>query len=239
MSFTIISNKSMRINKENKALKSVFDNYLKYMNEFDCFSVDTGSNNSKFLEVKMHIDDENFNYNNELEKKLFDAIKASNDGSYIVEMSTAYDETKVNCCGDAQFDKVSFNDISDATEWFTGVVPKIIVSSARSIEAEELFGEELSELFDYDDIVDEYEKNEQKCTVYHLTDDWCNLNKISVFELSQLVSKANTKAKAAGVSISLADDCKLFITDDCSSYFEIDIDENGELITKISKLVCN
>lgn len=239
MSFTIISHKSMKINKENEALKSTLDNYLKYMNEFDCFSVNTGSDNSKYLEIITKVYDEDYNYNEELESKLFKEIENSNDGSYIVEMSTTYDETKVNCCGDVQFDKVSFNDISDAIEWFTGVVPKIIVSSARSIEAEELFGEELSELFDYDDIVDEYEKNEQKCTVYHLTDDWCNLNKISVFELSQFVSKANTKAKAAGVSISLADDCKLFITDDCSSYLEIDIDENGELITKISKLVCN
>lgn len=185
MSFLINSNKVMKINEENETLKSVFNDYLKYMTDFDCFSVNTVNHGKGFIEVSTHIDDESFNYNENLESKLFDAVKSSNDGSYMIEMSTNYSESDVKYCGSVKAEKVSLNNVSDETEWFTAMVPKLSITVPQNtkVEIDKILGKELAvELVNDFDAEDEIEENSNIKYIYHM-EKWCNFDKISLLSL--------------------------------------------------------
>ena len=238
MSYLISSNKFMKINKENKALKAVLNDYLKYMTDFDSFSLDTADYGNKYLEVHTQIAEESYNYNEDLEKELFDAIEASNDGSFLVEMLATDYDSNVNYCGNVDFVKSDLDNIDDETEWYTDIVPKIQVAAPKetNISVNEFFGEELLKLFDYEDLIDEVEKNGIKYYIYHAQEDWRTLDRKTVADLANLVKLANEKANKIGAMVTLGDDNK-FITEDCSSYLEIASDENGSLVIKVSKLV--
>jgi len=240
MSFLINSNKVMKINEENETLKSVLNDYLKYMTDFDCFSVNTASYGKGFIEASTHIDDESFNYNDKLESKLFDAVKASNDGSYIVEMSTNYSESDVKFCGSVKSEKVHLSDVSDETEWFTAMVPKLSITAPQNtkVEIDKILGEELAtELVDDFDAEDEVEENGGIKYIYHM-EKWCNFDKISLFEFTKLINNAIEIVKESGCSLSLVEEENKYITEDCSSYLEFKINDYGKLgfdVYKITK----
>ena len=239
MSYLISSNKFMKINKENKALKAVLNDYLKYMTDFDSFSLDTADYGNKYLEVHTQIAEESYNYNKELENKLFEAIEASNCGSFLVEMSTSYCDSNVNYCGNVNFVKSDLDDIDDETKWYTDIVPKIQIAAPKEkeINVADYFSKDLSILFDYEDLIDELEENGIKYYIYHAQEDWRTLDKKTVADLANLMKLANEKANKIGATVTLVDNNK-FITEDCSSYLKITADENGNLITKVSKLMC-
>ena len=227
MSFLINSNKVMKINEENETLKSVLNDYIKYMTDFDCFSVNTASHGKGFIEINTHIDDESFNYNDELENKLLAAVKSSDDGSYIVEMSTNYSESNVVCFGSVKAEKVSLNNISDETEWFTAMVPKLEITAPKNID--KIFGEKFAtELVDDFDAQDEIEENNSIKYIYHL-EKWCNFDKITLFEFTELFNNAVEIAKESGCSLALVEENNKFITEDCSSYLEFKINDYGKL----------
>lgn len=238
MSFLINLNKVMKINEENEALKSILNDYLKYMTDFDCFSVNTVSRGKGFIEVNTHIDDESFNYNEELESKLFDVVKSSNDGSYIVEMSTNYSESDVNCCGSVQAEKVNLNNVSDETEWFTAMIPKLAITAPQNIKVEidKILGEELaSELVDDFDAEDEIEENGGIKYIYHM-EKWCNFDKVSLLEFRELINIAIEISKKSGCSLSLVEEGNKYITEDCSSYLEFKINDYGKLGFDVYKI---
>lgn len=242
MSFLINSNKVMKINEENETLKSVFNDYLKYMMNFDCFSVNTANHGKGFIEVSTHLDEEihGGDYNSELEKKLFEEFDLSSDGSYIVEMETGDSGSSVNFGGSVKLEKVNMNDISDETSWYTNQNIKLKLSGSK-VDAENVVGEELAEelLFDTD-AVDEYEGNGIKTAVYHVSDKWREFDKITVSEFAELLEQANEQAKAIGTSISIVkDDTNTLITDDCTSYLELKNNDYGKLgfdVYKITEL---
>lgn len=240
MSFLINSNKVMKINEENETLKSVFNDYLKYMIDFDCFSVNTANHGKGFIEVSTHLVDEihSADYAEELEKKLFKEFDLSSDGSYIVEMKTGDSGSFVDFSGSVKFEKVNMNDISDEIGWYTDQNAKLKLSGSE-IKVENAFGEELVEelLFDTD-VVDEYEKNGIKTAVYHVSDKWREFDKITVSEFAELVEQANEKAKAIGTSISIVkDNTNILITDDCTSYLELKINDYGKLGFDVYKII--
>lgn len=238
MSFLINSNKVMKINESNEMLKAVLNEYVSYMTDFDCFSVNTSNQGKGFIEVNTHIDDESFNYNNGLESKLFDAVKSSNDGSYIVEMSTNYSESDVKYCGNVKAEKVHLSNVSDETEWFTAMVPKfeITVPKNTKIEIDKILGEELaSELVDDFDVQDEIEENGSIKYIYHL-ERWCNFDKISLLEFRELINIAIEIVKESGCSLSLVEEGNKYITEDCSSYLEFKINDYGKLDFDVYKI---
>lgn len=238
MSFLINSNKVMKINEGNETLKSVLNEYLKYMTDFDCFSVNTESRGKGFIEVRTHIDDESFNYNEEFEKKLFDAVKSSNDGSYIVEMSTNYSDSNVTCCGNVKVVKVLLNNVSDETEWFTAMIPKLGITAPQNtkVEIDKILGEELaSELVADFDAQDEVEENGGIKYIYHM-EKWCNFDKISLIEFTELINIAIEIAKKSGCSLSLIEEENKYITEDCSSYLEFKINDYGKLDFDVYKI---
>lgn len=224
----------MKINEGNETLKAVLNDYLKYMTDFDCFSVNTENHGKSFIEVSTHIDDESFNYNNELENKLLDAVKSSNDGSYIVEMSTNYSESNVVCCGSVKAEKVSLYNISDEIEWFTAMVPKLEITVPKNIrvEIDKILGEELVDDFDAQD---EIEENGNIKYVYHM-EKWCSFDKISLFEFTELINNAVETAKESGYSLALVEENNKFITEDCSSYLEFKINDYGKLVFDVYKI---
>ena len=228
----------MKINEENETLKSVLNDYLKYMTDFDCFSVNTASHGKGFIEVSTHIDDESFNYNDELESKLFDAVKLSNDGSFIVEMSTNYSESDVKYCGSVKAENASLNNVSDKTEWFTAMVPKLSITAPQNtkVEIDKILGEELtSELVDDFDAEDEIEEN--GCIKYiYLMEKWCNFDKVSLLEFRELSNIAIEISKESGCSLSLVEEGNKYITEDCSSYLEFKINDYGKIDFDIYKI---
>lgn len=239
MSFLINLNKVMKINEENEALKSILNDYLKYMTDFDCFSVNTVSRGKGFIEVSTHIDDESFNYNEELESKLFDVVKSSNDGSYIVEMSTNYSESDVKYCGSVKAEKVSLNNVSDETEWFTAMVPKLAITAPKNIQVEidKILGEELTaELVNDFDAEDEMEEYGSIKYIYHM-EKWCNFDKISLFEFTELINNAIEIAKESGCLLSLVEEGNKYITDACTSYLEFKINDYGKLGFDVYKII--
>ena len=231
MSFLINSNKVMKINEGNETLKFVLNEYLKYMTDFDCFSVNTASHGKGFIEVSTHIDDESFNYNEELEKKLFDAVKLSNDGSYIVEMSTNYSDSNVTYCGNIKAVKISLINVNDETEWFTAMVPKLGITAPQNtkVEIDKILGKELaSELVDDFDAQDEVEENGNIKYIYHM-EKWCDFDKVSLIEFTELINIAIEIAKESDCSLSLVEEGNKYITEDCSSYLEFKINDYGKL----------
>lgn len=238
MSFLINSNKVMKINESNEMLKAVLNEYVSYITDFDCFSVNTSNQGKGFIEVNTHIDDESFNYNNGLESKLFDAVKSSNDGSYIVEMSTNYSESDVKYCGSVKAEKVHLSNVSDETEWFTAMVPKfeITVPKNTKIEIDKILGEELaSELVDDFDVQDEIEENGSIKYIYHL-ERWCNFDKISLLEFRELINIAIEIVKESGCSLSLVEEGNKYITEDCSSYLTFKFNDYGKLDFDVYKI---
>lgn len=239
MSFFINSNKVMKINGENETLKSVLNDYLKYMTDFDCFSVNTASHGKGFIEVSTHLDGEihGGDYDLELEKKLFKEFDLSNDGSYIVEMETGDSGSSVDFGGNVRFKKVNMNDISDETGWYSNQNPKLKLSGSE-VDAEKVFGEELAEKLLFDtDVIDEYEENGIKTAIYHMNDEWREFNKITVLEFAELIEQANENAKKLGVTLSIVeDDTNMMITDDCSSYLKFKINNYGKLDYDVYKI---
>lgn len=228
----------MKINESNEMLKAVLNEYVSYITDFDCFSVNTSNQGKGFIEVNTHIDDESFNYNNGLESKLFDAVKSSNDGSYIVEMSTNYSESDVKYCGSVKAEKVHLSNVSDETEWFTAMVPKfeITVPKNTKIEIDKILGEELaSELVDDFDVQDEIEENGSIKYIYHL-ERWCNFDKISLLEFRELINIAIEIVKESGCSLSLVEEGNKYITEDCSSYLTFKFNDYGKLDFDVYKI---
>lgn len=238
MSFLINSNKVMKINEENETLKAVLNEYVNYMTDYDCFSVNTANHGKGFIEVSTHIDDESFNYNEKLERKLFDAVKLSNDGSYIVEMSTNYSESDVNYCGDVKATKVSLSHVSNETEWLTAMIPKLAMTAQKNIKVEidKILGEELaSELVDDFDAEDEIEENGSIKYIYHM-EKWCNFDKISLFEFTEIINNAIEIAKESNCSLSLVEERNKYITEDCSSYLTFKFNDYGKLDYDVYKI---
>lgn len=238
MSFLINSNKVMKINEENETLKSVLNDYLKYMTDFDCFSVNTASHGKGFIEVSTHIDDESYNYDVTLEEKLSYAINASNDGSYLIDMSTNYCESIVNIFGDVKIAKASLCDVSDESQWFTAMIPKfeITVPKNTNVEINKILGEELAtELVDDFDAQDEIEEDDRIRYIYHI-EKWCNFDKVSLIEFTELINNAVEIAKTSGVTLSLVEENNKFITEDCSSYLEFKINNYGRLDFDVYKI---
>lgn len=239
MSFLINSNKVMKINEENETLKSVLNDYIKYMTDFGCFSVNTVNHGKGFIEASTHLDGEihGGDYDLELEKKLFKEFDLSNDGSYIVEMGTGDSGSYVDFGGNVRFKKVNMNDIGDETGWYSNQNSKLKLSGSE-VDAEKVFGEELAEKLLFDtDVIDEYEENGIKTAIYHMNDEWREFNKITVFEFAELIEQANENAKKLGVTFSIVeDDTNMMITDDCSSYLKFKINNYGKLDYDVYKI---
>lgn len=238
MSFLINSNKVMKINENNEMLKAVLNEYVSYMTDFDCFSVNTANHGKGFIEVSTHLDDESFNYNQELENKLYDAVKSSNDGSYIVEMSTNYSESDVKYCGSVKAEKVHLSNVSDETEWFTAMIPKLVIIAPQNtkVEIDKILGKELAiELVDDFDAEDEIEENGNIKYIYHM-EKWCNFDKISLFEFTEIINNAIEIAKESNCSLSLVEERNKYITEDCSSYLTFKFNDYGKLDYDVYKI---
>ena len=94
-----------------------------------------------------------------------------------------------------------------------------------------MFSKELSKIFDNADVFDQYEEDDNIVFVYDV-DNWRSFSKTTISDFENRVKQIYDFAQSKNLNVS-ADFNELLISEDCSSYIEMFIDDNGHVNTSV------
>lgn len=234
MSYLINSNMLIKINKENEELRTAVNAYLEDIRDFDDYNAKVIGSDNQCLYINAGFYDEVHDEKFDSEDKLFDAVEKCNDGSFVVNMSaTDCYGSFIKHFGNVKFVKVKFDDITSELNWIKETRPQFTLKTQKDSadEISKMFAKELSKIFDNADVFDQYEEDDNIVFVYDV-DNWRSFSKTTISDFENRVKQIYDFAQSKNLNVS-ADFNELLISEDCSSYIEMFIDDNGHVNTSV------
>lgn len=232
------SNMLIKLNKENKELQTAVNTYLEDIRGFEDYNAKVIGSNEQYMYINAGFyDDVNSSFF-DVDENLFDLVDKYNDGSFVVTMNiTDCNDAEIRYAGNVEFTKVGFDDITTELNWFTEIRPKFELKTRNDstvLEIVQMFAQKLSKMLGNTNLCDDYKEDKDVVFVFD-TDDWHNFNKNTFSDFENRVKQLYDFAESKNLNVSVNFN-EILVSYDCSSYIEMYIDDEGNVMPVVYKI---
>lgn len=121
--------------------------------------------------------------------------------------------------------------------WFTEIRPKFELKTRNDstvLEIVQMFAQKLSKMLGNTNLCDDYKEDKDVVFVFD-TDDWHNFNKNTFSDFENRVKQLYDFAESKNLNVSVNFN-EILVSEDCSSYIEMYIDDEGNVMPVVYKI---